>query len=72
MHISSYPWQPYKTLISTHNRVANPCTSLARSALPLEPATVEKRTNVEVRFPCELRNDAEVMLLQSPLDVKVP
>lgn len=56
----------------THNLVANPWTSLARSELPLDPATVENRTNMGVCFPGALRNDAAVILLQSPFAVKVP
>lgn len=47
----------------SYNRVANPCTSLTVSALPLDPATVEKRTNVGVFFPFSPRNEAAVMLL---------
>lgn len=47
----------------TYNRVAKPWTSRAVSALPLDPATVEKRTNVGVVFPLELRNEAAVTLL---------
>jgi hypothetical protein len=49
----------------TYNRVAKPWTSLAVSALPLDPATVEKRTNTGVCFPAAFRNDAAVRLLQS-------
>lgn len=48
---------------STHNLVAKPWTSRAVSALPLDPATVEKRTKVGVFLPLEPRNEAAVMLL---------
>lgn len=47
----------------THKRVANPWTSRTVSALPRDPATVEKRTKVGVDLPLELRNEAAVMLL---------
>lgn len=50
---------------STYNRVANPWTSLAVSALPRDPATVEKRTNTGVSLPAAPRKEAAVRLLQS-------
>lgn len=49
----------------TYNRVAKPWTSRAVSALPLDPATVEKRTKTGVSLPAVFRNDAAVRLLQS-------
>jgi hypothetical protein len=49
-----------------HNLVAKPCTSLTVSALPLDPATVENRTNVGVFLFSALRKDAAVMLLKFP------
>jgi hypothetical protein len=51
---------------TTYKRVAKPWTSLAVSALPREPATVEKRTNTGVFFPSSLRKEADVRLLKSP------
>lgn len=47
----------------THNLVAKPWTSRTVSALPRDPATVEKRTNVEVCLPSSDRKLAAVMLL---------
>lgn len=52
--------------VDSYNLVANPCTSRAVSALPRDPATVENRTNTGVSFPALFKNEAAVMLLQSP------
>jgi hypothetical protein len=49
----------------TYNLVAKPWTSLAVSALPLDPATVENLTKVGVCLPAAPKNDAAVMLLKS-------
>jgi hypothetical protein len=48
-----------------HSLVANPWTSRAVSALPRDPATVEKRTNTGVCLPFFPKNEAAVMLLKS-------
>lgn len=56
----------------TYNLVANPWTSRTESPLPLEPATVEKRTNMGVSLPASPRKEAAVMLLRSSKLVKVP
>lgn len=50
----------------TYNRVAKPWTSRAVSALPLDPATVEKRTYIGVSLPSSPRKEAAVRLLKSP------
>jgi len=50
----------------TYSLTAKPWTSRAVSALPREPATVEKRTNVGVFLSLAPKKDAAVMLLKSP------
>lgn len=59
--VSSWRRGPRQT--RTHNLVAKPCTSLAVSALPLDPATVENRTNVDVCLPASPKKEAAVRLL---------
>lgn len=46
---------------SVLNLMANPLGSLAVSALPLSPPTVENRTVARTFFPTDLKRAAEVM-----------
>lgn len=50
-------------MFAAHNLTAYPCTSLAVSALPLDPATVEKRMKIGVSLPSSDKKEAPVMLL---------